>query len=215
MANTGNYQQKTKLNDLNVLPDRHRRSKLQPLVILAFLIWAVLLGLLYPAGRNFLQNQRDFSQAQAEFNQLQEEIDDYQSVEDRLENLQTEIDDTQAESQQIRDRYSEINLETVSWSGILFSITAEIPPGVILDQINQSNTRVEISGSAASYQLVLDLEDNLKTIPEFARVEIDRIQFLRQIENLAEGEQPPEGFDEDFPYLYNLVLDTQGEELQP
>ena len=206
---------KVKVADLNVLPERHRRQGINPLVVLAFLLWAVLLGLLYPGGKYFLRAQNEFSQRQAELIQIQEEIETYQTVEERLENLRTEIDGTEVQIQEIRERYSELNLETVSWSRLLFSLTDEIPQGVILDQISQTETRVEISGSATSYQLVLDLEDNLKTIPGFASVEIDSIQFLRPAEDAAENEQPAEDFDQDQPYLFGVILDTSWEEVQP
>lgn len=215
MTPSGTYQPKTKLTDLNVLPDRHQRRKIQPLVVLAFLFWAVLIGLLYPAGSLFLETQRDFRQAQNGYQELQAEVDSYQSVEVRLENLRTAIDNAAAEADQIKSSYGEIDLETTRWSTLLFSITDEIPQGVDIQEVNQSGTQVDLRGAAASYQLVLTLEDSLQTIPGFQLVEIDSIQYLGQVESPGEGETPPENFDEDFPYLFTIFLNTEAEEIQP
>ncbi|MDZ7843607.1 MAG: PilN domain-containing protein [Anaerolineales bacterium] len=214
MTQAGDSTSTRVLVDLNILPDRHRRGKINPIMILAFLFWAVLLGLLYPAGINFLQAQSDYTIIHGEFSQLKTEVDNYQSVDNRLETIQAEIENTHQQAEEIKSKYNAIKLNYASWSSLLFSIVESFPPGVEIQEINQSGTQVELEGSAASYDRVLILRDDLIGLGSFPIVQIKSIQFLTEQEFPA-GEETPVEISEDFPYLFRITLNTQEEGSQP
>lgn len=195
--------------NLNILPDRHRKSGLSLLVVLAFLLWAVLLGLTYPAGKNYLEVQQAFSQNRAELNRLQAEAENYQPLTDRLEEVRQQIQAAEEEAAQIRSRYQEIQFDSTRWSERLSSILDTVPQGVQLQEINQSGSVVEINGTAASYQRVLLLAENLHEQGGFPQVQIDSIIFISE-EQIQEDDANLADLPSTPSYLYQMSL-TAGE----
>jgi Tfp pilus assembly protein PilN len=213
MNNLGDTSSQENMVDLNVLPERHRKRRIRTIGVLAFLLWAVLLGSLYPAGRNFLLAQQEYASQRAAFTQLKSEVENYQPVGDRLDSLQTEIEEANQKAESLRTTLNQVQYEQAKWSTLLSAVLDSAPQGVEIGNLSQSGAQIEINGISTSYQRVLDFQKNLENRADFPRAQILSIVFVSE-EDFSDVPSPVSPNASSY-YTYQLTVNSGEEVNQP
>ncbi len=207
------------LMDLNILPERYRRKKVKPIMVLPWVLWIALVGLMYPMVTNLIQAQTAYHEAKTGFLTTQATVEAYQPLSEEMDSLQAQIDEANQTVEKIQSSLQEIKIDSPSWSEILSLIKNNTPRGVALSTIVQSGDQIVVEGSAKSYQLVLDMDETLKGVDRFSKVELQAI-------NRAISEEPtptPSETGEDKPiaptpsyvYSFRFSIDINQEVTQP
>ncbi len=118
------------LFDINILPLRHQRRKLQLAAILPWLVLIVLLGALYSNILRTLDSQLAFTASRDALSDVQDTLNNYQSAAQALESIQSEIDLEMSRRDEILATYQGLNLQHISWSRLFFGIESITPDGV-------------------------------------------------------------------------------------
>lgn len=213
MTKVENTSSQKNMVDLNVLPDRHRKRKTRLLTAGAFLVWAILLGLLYPAGRSFWNIQQEYARQRTAFTQLKSEVENYEPVGDRLDSLETQIEEANQQAESIKSVLNETQYDRTKWSSLLSTVLESTPPGVEIGNLNQNTNRIEINGSSTSYQNVLGFKENLENGSGFSRAQIRSIVLISE-ENTSEVPSPV-GTSTSSSYSFQITAYTPGEVNQP
>lgn len=213
MNNLGNTSSRENMVDLNVLPERHRKRRIRTLGVLAFLLWAILLGLLYPAGKNFWSAQQEYTSQRTTFSRLKSEVENYQPVGDRLENLQSMIEEANQKAESIRSTLTQVQYDQTKWSKLLSAAWESTPQGVEIGNLNQNKAQIEINGLSTSYQRVLDFRENLEKRGEFSQTEILSIVFIAE-EDFSDVPSPVNPNSSSY-YSFRITVNTGEEDNQP
>ena len=207
------------LFDINILPQRFRRKKISVGIVLPWLLFLVLLGLLYPSGIMALKSQAFFNQSEIELAQVQTTLDSYQSAANELEELEAEIEEMYQFRDQIIESYQGINFQSTKWSGTLFLIDENAPEGITWTLISQQGNEIRLEGISLSYSTILELGEILQGLDGIQNVQIDTID---QVIIEESGTVLPEGGEDTQPlptpspsYTFTILAYTSEEEGLP
>jgi Tfp pilus assembly protein PilN len=208
----------SELFDINILPDRYRRRKITPVSILPWLILVFLLGALYPAGINARAAQSEFRETQSELLMTRAELEIMQTNTDALEKIQNEISAEIDRRDQILNSYGGISLKSVSWNETLLRIYQITPPDIVWNYVSQQENEIQLEGTAASYQAVLDLTESLNNVSGIEQAEIISLEQITGEDaalttTLTEGEEVVSAPDPAAPYTFTILSLTGGEVL--
>lgn len=167
------------LVDLNILPPRHRQRQIRLMTILPWVLWVILLALLYPVGRRFLEVERDFQTTRLAYQQVQNTMESYQPRAEEINALETEIAQVNSAKDNIQSSLENIQVQSPLWSELISRVRQETPTRIDLVSVVQEEDQLLVSGNSKTYQDVLDMEDNLKENEAFAGVQIESISETR------------------------------------
>ena len=184
------------LFDINILPLRHQRRKLQLASVLPWLVLIVLLGALYSNILRTLDSQMAFTASRDALSDVQDTLNNYQSAAQALESIQTDIDLELLRRDEILATYQGLNLQHISWSRVFYGIESITPDGISWTLMTMQDDHIQFEGRADSYQLVLLLREALVTIDGLENVQIDSVDQIQ----------------EDSPAVF---IPAEGEELTP
>jgi len=179
--------------DLNFLPERYRGRGLR--VLVALRPWLFLAGfalLLIPSAQLFWRQSVELATVEADLAAVSEEMESYQPLADERALLEARILSAEAQIVEIQAAYDTINIQRVTWSDVVPLILAQVPTGVDLTLVSQSDEEVVLEGTAVAYGLPSILADNLEALDTFETVTIQSIV-------LANPEEEPELAAEDVP----------------
>lgn len=166
-----------RLMDINILPARYRRRRLNWRSALPWLVSGALALLLIPSGYLFISTSAQFRQAQVALSLSQEDLEAHQPfIEDR-EALAVELEQLRTQSAQIKAAAQNAVIQEVRWGEVLGAVLAAQPEGIEVDGLDQSEREVLISGSARDHRLVLAFGDRLA---ESGRIESISINSIEQ-----------------------------------
>lgn len=163
------------LIDLNILPPRHRQRRIRFMTILPWVLWVILLALLYPVGRRFLEVEGDFRTTRLAYQQVQSTRESYQPRAEEINALETEIAQVDSVKENIQSSLENIQVESPLWSELISRVRQETPTRIDLVSVVQEEDQLLVSGLSKTYQDVLEMEDNLKDNEAFAAVHIESI----------------------------------------
>ena len=183
------------LFDINILPLRHQRRKLQLAAILPWLVLIVLLGALYSNILRTLDSQMVFTASRDAFSDVQDTLNNYQSAAQALESIQTEIDLELVHRDEILATYQGLNLQHISLSRLFYGIESITHEGISWTSMTLNDDQIQFEGRADSYQDVLILREALVTINGLENVQIDSVdQILEEppvVISPTEGDEAP------------------------
>lgn len=207
------------LMDLNILPERYRRKRIKPIMVLPWLLWIALIGLMYPMVTNLIQAQMTFQEAKSDFLITQATVEAYQPMSDELDSLQAEIDEANQKAERIKSSYQDIRVDSPRWSEYLSLIKENTPRGADLTSVVQSGEQITVEGYAKSYQGVLDMNEMLRDVERFSKVEL---QSINRVANKEPTPTPPENGEENpaqptpsFVYSFRFSIGIKQEVTQP
>lgn len=207
------------LLDLNILPERYRRKKIKPLMVLPWVLWIALIGLVYPMIMNLIQAQGTFQETKTEFLTTQATVEAYQPLTAELDALQAQIDEANQTVDNIKSSYQDIHIDSRHWSEILTLIKENTPQGTELTNVIQNGDQIAVEGYAKSYQMVLDMDGLLKKVEAFSKVEL---QAINRVVSKEPTPIPPETGEESpvvptptFVYSFRFSIDINQEVSQP
>ena len=173
------------LFDLNILPKRYRRNRVQFNKYLPWLLFLVLLGLLYPTSILAFKSQSLYKQREMELKQIQATMESYQAGANEITLLESEIDAVHQQRDLITESFSGIDLNRKTWNEPLFLLSANTPTNITLTHISQQDNQIQLEGTADSYQAILNLKDTLEKLEEF------HIAQINSISQISEGAAQP------------------------
>jgi len=198
--------------ELNFLPDRYRGRGLRVLTTLR--PWLFLAGfalLLIPALQLFRRQALELAAVEAELAAVSAALEGYQPLADERTLLEARVITAEAQIVEIQAAYDTIDIRNVTWSEMLPVILGELPGGVELTLVSQSDEEVVLEGVTDAYRLPSVLADNLKALGRFESVTIQSIVRANPQENPdlvpveapalsnggaeSSGEQPSEGIE--------------------
>lgn len=207
------------LIDLNILPERYRRKKITPLMVLPWVLWIASIGLVYPMIMNLIQAQATFQEAKTEFLTTQATVESYQPLAAELDALQAQIDEANQAVEDIKSSYQGINIESQQWSEILTLIKDNTPQGTEITNVVQNGDQIVVEGYAKSYQMVLDMDGLLKNVGCFSKIEL---QAINRVVSKQPTPTPSEAGEESlfvptpsFVYSFRFSIDIKQEVTQP
>lgn len=195
--------------ELNFLPDRYRGRGLRVLTTLR--PWLFLAGfalLLIPSLQLFRRQAVELAAVEAELAAVAEALEGYQPLADERTLLEARVTSAEAQIVEIQAAYDTIDIRNVTWSGMLPLILGEVPGGVELILVSQSDEEVLLEGVTDAYRLPSVLADNLEALGRFESVTIQSVVRLNPLENadlvpvevsasetLDDGGEPSEGIE--------------------
>lgn len=187
--------------DLNFLPERYRGRGLR--ILIALRPWLFLAGfalLLIPSAQLFLRQSARLATVEASLATVSEETEAYQPLADERALLETRIRSAEAQIIEISAAYDTINIQRVTWSELVPLILAQVPAGVDLTLVSQSEEEVVLKGFAEAYALPSVLADNLEVLAPFETVTIQSIVLVKpEEEPELEAEPTPAAVPEEGP----------------
>lgn len=165
--------------DLNFLPDRYRGRGLRILITLR--PWLFLLGfalLLIPTAQLSWRDAVELATVEVDLAEVSEALEGYQPLADERALLEARITSADAQITEIQAAYETINIQHVTWSDVVPLILAQVPAGLDLTLLSQSDTEVVLEGLAEAYPLPSILADNLEALGEFETVTIRSVVRL-------------------------------------
>jgi len=166
------------LTDLNILPPRHRQRRIRVMSILPWVLWILLLALLYPVGRRFLEVERDFQGTRLAYQQVQNTMESYQPRSADINALETEIAQVNSQRETIQSSLDNIQVQSPQWSELISQVRLEKPARIELSSVVQDNDQLLVSGISKTYQDILDMEYDLKENEAFSAVQIVSINAI-------------------------------------
>lgn len=153
---------------INLLPHREaarkrRKEAFQITMVLAAVLGALIAGAVYMWYQNKIENQQDRNIfLQGEIKKLDEQIKEIASIEDEIAALR-------ARQKAVEDLQADRNLPVY----LLQELVAQMPDGVYITGVKQTNQTVEMQGMAQSNERVSELLRNLSgNTPWFAKPEL-------------------------------------------
>ena len=180
--------------ELNFLPDRYRGRGLRVLTTLR--PWLFLAGfalLLIPSLQLFQRQAVELAAVEAELAAVAEALEGYQPLADERALLEARVTSAEAQIVEIQAAYDTIDIRNVTWSEILPLILGEVPGGVELTLVSQSDEEVVLEGVTDAYRLPSVLADSLDALGRFESVTIQSVVRANPQENpeLVPVEAPP------------------------
>lgn len=153
---------------INLLPHREaarkrRKEAFQITMVLAAVLGALIAGAVYMWYQNKIENQQGRNIfLQGEIKKLDEQIKEIASIEDEIAALR-------ARQKAVEDLQADRNLPVY----LLQELVAQMPDGVYITGVKQTNQTVEMQGMAQSNERVSELLRNLSgNTPWFAKPEL-------------------------------------------
>lgn len=169
--------------DLNFLPDRYRGRGLR--ILIALRPWLLLAGfalLLIPSARLFGRHAVELATVETDLEAVSADMEGYQPLADERALLEARIISVEAQIVEIQAAYDTINIQLVTWSDVVPLILAQVPTGVELTLLSQSDEEVVLEGWAEAYALPSILADNLEALDQFETVTIQSVALMNQEE---------------------------------
>ncbi len=188
--------------DLNFLPERYRGRGLR--ILIALRPWLFLAGfalLLIPSAQLFLRQSVELATVEADLAAVREEMEVYQPLADERALLEARIISAEAQIVEIQAAYDTINIQRVTWSDVVPLILAQVPTGVDLTLVSQSDEEVVLEGRAVAYGLPSILADNLAALDPIETVTIQSIVLVNPEEELGLAAEKVPTSDSDIPLL--------------
>ncbi|MFV2044868.1 MAG: PilN domain-containing protein [Anaerolineales bacterium] len=188
--------------DLNFLPERYRGRGLRILITLR--PWLFLAGfalMLIPSAQLFWRQSVELATVEAGLAAVREEMEAYQPLADERALLEARIISAEAQMVEIQAAYDTINIQRVTWSDVVPLILAQVPTGVDLTLVSQSDEEVVLEGTAVAYGLPSILADNLEALDPIETVTIQSIVLVNPEEELGLAADKAPAADSDIPPL--------------
>jgi Tfp pilus assembly protein PilN len=191
---------------LNILPERHRRPRIRIRELIPWALAAALAVWMASSVGPFTDSRRALMQAEAEVARALARAATVSRSGVEAEALRRRIDAAQQRADQIRQAHASVGVRAVDWSGILRSVFATAPDGVVLTRVRQEGPEVAVEGEADEYGLVLEFARRLESNGTFPVVLIRSVVRLPEPEPTetaaGEVEAPP-------PPLFAFVIELQ------
>jgi Tfp pilus assembly protein PilN len=203
--------------DINILPERYRPKKVRLIAVLPWLFLIFFLAALYPSVLIAREAQSIYKQSQIEVAIMETSFENFQSAADEMVALQEEIDLESDRKNQIVDSYQGIDFQGSNWSPTLFRINQNAPDGISWISIIQQDQEISLNGTASSYDVILDLQDSLRSLEEFSKVKVEYIDQViidpAEIIVVDSGEESLPLYTAPPTYTFSLVayLDQEGQ----
>jgi Tfp pilus assembly protein PilN len=178
MANNRKSQAGSTILEMNILPERYRRRKIQPGAVLAVILLLGQLLLLYPVSTILIQEQNSFMESKTAFQDLQAEVDSYNAPQDRIAELEAELESIQQELIVFEDSFSALDFQNTAWSEYLNLVLEQAPAAINVDSILFQDSTILVIGRSDSYSLPLVMVDNLEAQERFSEARALSIQVI-------------------------------------
>jgi len=191
--------------ELNFLPDQYRRRGLRILTALRpWLFLACFALLLIPSAQLFRRHALELATVEIDLAAVSETLEGYQPLADERSQFEARVSSAEVQLVGIQAAYDTINIRNVTWSAMVPLILDQVPAGVELTLVSQSDEEVVLEGVAESYPLPSVLADNLEALNQFETVTIQSVVLVPQ-------GQPPAAAAEETPAADSGTEDTAAE----
>ncbi len=178
------------LFNINILPQRFLGRKITLFSVLPWLILIILIGTIYPAVQYTLEAQAVFQEKKDQLVLTRANLEINQSNSSALSEIQEQIDSANERKSQILESFGGIQLRGTAWKNTLSQINLITPDGLSLTLISQQDNEIQLEGYANSYQVVIDLNDDLKMLDGLQSSEIISLEQVPSAESSNPASQP-------------------------
>jgi Tfp pilus assembly protein PilN len=203
--------------DLNILPQRYRRTKLTIWMVLPLIILLALIGALYPAYQGAVSAQSTFNDSKQALTQTQLDFEASQANNQDLLSIEAEIELELERQNLILSSYGGLQVADSKWSPTLKAIVRAAPAGIRWSSISQDETGLRLEGIAENYPLIISLVDTLRPLDGLNQLEISSVDELITDEEVvfipAEPETEEDPGEPETPYRFVLLAAISGEVL--
>lgn len=162
--------------DINILPARYRRRGIDLKSALPSLICTALALLLAPSIYLLVDIRAQHIQAQEALSLAEQSLASHQPFITDREAMVAELEQLRMQSAQIKAAATGAVIQEVRWGDVVGAILAAEPEDVDLVSLDQNESEVIISGSAADHVLVLNFGDRLMESDWIRAITINSIE---------------------------------------